>query len=98
MDSALQAGDCTDRPVSGDGYRIRCLVRGRIGTLRFVPGTIMVIEGPTALRVVSHLIRCKSARPLDERTRIDVELHQLLDAVLPRRLGDGTKTSGRGAG
>lgn len=43
-----------------------------------------LLEHPERLRVAVHLCRVGAARPADERTARDVELHGLLADALPR--------------
>jgi hypothetical protein len=64
-------------------YRLRVLTRCRVGPLRLLPGQELVVAAER-LRVAAWLCRVGSARPLDDETRIDVELHLALAEVLPR--------------
>jgi len=57
--------------------RTRCTIEGR----RYPVGTIVTIPADR-LRVAVWLCANGSARPADDRTRLDVELHQLLQAAL----------------
>lgn len=63
-------------------YRLRCLTRCRVAHLKLQPGAELLVP-LDRLRVAAHLVRCRTARPLDERTRVDIELFERLRALAP---------------
>lgn len=70
-----------------DRYRLRILTRCRVAGLGLKVGATLLVP-PDKLRVAAHLVKTGAARPLDERTARDVELHQLLAEALRRPAAD----------
>jgi hypothetical protein len=67
-----------------DRYCLRVLTRCRVAGLRLKPGATLLVPADK-LGVAAHLTRCGTARPADERTRLDVALHLLLaDPARPK--------------
>jgi hypothetical protein len=76
---AACAGAAADGMSSGD-YLVRILRRCRVEKHRLAPGDLLTCD---FLRVAEHLVRCGTARPANERTRLDVELYSALRRALP---------------
>jgi hypothetical protein len=71
----------------GDDYQLRVLTRCRVGHLFLRPGAVLLVPGDR-LRAAAFLCRNGTARPADERTRLDVdlfiELQSAFAAQVPR--------------
>jgi hypothetical protein len=66
-----------------DDYQVRLVHRMRVAGMVCPVGSLLSIR-PDRLRVAAWLVKCGAGRPFDARTARDVELHQLLDEVLPK--------------
>ena len=55
-------------------YRLRILTRARVAGQLLRPGMVLVVPSDR-LKVAAHLCRCRTGRPDDARTALDVELY-----------------------
>jgi hypothetical protein len=63
-------------------YRLKVITRCRIAGLRLVPGALLDVK-PGKLCAAAHLVLNKTAVPIDDFTRREIELYTLLQRSLP---------------
>jgi hypothetical protein len=70
-------------PLPEQLYRVKLLRRVRLRGVLFIPGQVLTVEGPDALRAAAGLVSTAQAKPADAHTERDIGLFVALRSATP---------------